>query len=820
MTLANTLVLALGAMVVAGVDHAIVATRLAFDAGWQSQHADTTHWIVATDQQPFDEQLYVDLVRRLHGAADPAPGIDRLTAVVEGEVVLGQRRVPLIGVDVFGGVRRARGGPVADVRGVTPALLVRPGAVLVGADIARRDKLQVGDRVEVRPVEPWVRPARPLLVAGISGAAGVAGDVGRLSRIEVVVRQAPHAPWLELLDRLFPGLGAGAAPADPGALTVLLPPGLELRSAAGERLASQRLADAFFFNLGALSLLALVVAVFLVFQSTAFNVLRRRTMIARFRGLGLQAGEVRTALVLEAAALGTVAGVLGTALGVALALVLVDRVGATVSDLFFRNALAELQPQPLLMLKALLLCVGGAVVAGALAARRPQPSPARGAQPGMLLPPAGQPLWRVAGVLALAAAAALLAWLPSGSAGALLAIGCALLACALAMTDVLRGVLYGLRRVVTGRWLAAAWLLGDVRRHLLVGAGASRALMIAVATSVGMVVMIASFRVGFSDWLYARVGDDAYVLAAADAQFDEATRTRLLALPQVGEVLLRGSQRRTLAVGGVVRRVELVWGQHVQGALARYGAPAGFDPGREVLVSEPLARAWRLGVGDELALGSHRYRIAHVFREYGGQTDLVVMDRAAFERSVGMARARTLAIRAAPGVPVGELLAAVQTALPDAQVRSGADIRQLALEVFDRTFVVADVIRMLALVVALAGMLTAFAAMQLARRYENGVARAIGVRRAELVAAAMAQALMLGMLVLLVALPAGLLVAWLLVELVNARAFGWTFALVLPLAPLVATALLALAGAALAGLAPALDSIWRRPVDDLRQVDA
>ena len=75
------------------------------------------------------------------------------------------------------------------------------------------------------------------------------------------------------------------------------------------------------------------------------------------------------------------------------------------------------------------------------------------------------------------------------------------------------------------------------------------------------------------------------------------------------------------------------------------------------------------------------------------------------------------------------------------------------------------------------------------------------------------------MIVTLVALPAGVLVAWLLIDLLNARAFGWTFELHLPAYALATTATLAVAGAVLAGCAPAIQIARRRPVEDLRLVD-
>ena len=60
-------------------------------------------------------------------------------------------------------------------------------------------------------------------------------------------------------------------------------------------------------------------------------------------------------------------------------------------------------------------------------------------------------------------------------------------------------------------------------------------------------------------------------------------------------------------------------------------------------------------------------------------------------------------------------------------ISANKDLRRGALEIFDRTFVITDVLRLLAVAVAFVGVLSALMALQLERARELGVLRANGL---------------------------------------------------------------------------------------------
>ncbi len=114
-------------------------------------------------------------------------------------------------------------------------------------------------------------------------------------------------------------------------------------------------------------------------------------------------------------------------------------------------------------------------------------------------------------------------------------------------------------------------------------------------------------------------------------------------------------------------------------------------------------------------------------------------------------------------------------------------------------------------------MLTALLALQLERGRELAMLRATGATPAQVRALVLLQTGMLGLLAGLFALPLGLALAEVLIEVINQRAFGWSIATRIPSAMPFETLALAVAAAALAGLWPAWRAGRIEPAEALRE---
>jgi putative ABC transport system permease protein len=128
------------------------------------------------------------------------------------------------------------------------------------------------------------------------------------------------------------------------------------------------MSQAFMTNLTAMSLLALLVGLFLIFNSVNFSVLQRRPLIGVLRALGLTRRQLLAMILVEATVLGSIAAVFGMVLGVALGEQLLELVSRTINDLYFRVNVTNVSIETFSIAKGLIAGVGAALVAAALPA--------------------------------------------------------------------------------------------------------------------------------------------------------------------------------------------------------------------------------------------------------------------------------------------------------------------------------------------------------------------------------------------------------------------------------------------------------------------
>ena len=148
---------------------------------------------------------------------------------------------------------------------------------------------------------------------------------------------------------------------------------------------------------------------------------------------------------------------------------------------------------------------------------------------------------------------------------------------------------------------------------------------------------------------------------------------------------------------------------------------------------------------------------------------------------------------------------------------SKREIRDIAIVVFDRTFEITHVLRILAIVVAFVGVLSALMALQLERTREFAILRATGMTPKQISLMIFGQTSLMGMLAGLMSIPLGLIMANILIEVINRRSFGWSMLHHLPHTILAEALVLAIVAATLAGVYPALKASSISPAQALRE---
>jgi ABC-type antimicrobial peptide transport system permease subunit len=237
------------------------------------------------------------------------------------------------------------------------------------------------------------------------------------------------------------------------------------------------------------------------------------------------------------------------------------------------------------------------------------------------------------------------------------------------------------------------------------------------------------------------------------------------------------------------------------------GARERFSAGEAVLVTEPFASRYGVDPGDSVRLntarGMQRFPVAGVYYDYNTERGIVLMQRDLYARWWDGDRISSLGVYVAPDADfdaVTERVRKVAATGPPVQVRTSAHIRERSLEVFDQTFAITAVLRMLAIAVAFVAVLTSLLALQFERTRELAILRATGATPAQVRGHVLMQTGTIGLLAGLLSIPLGLGLSQLLIHVINRRAFGWTIeTAIYPLLLLQALGL-AVGAALLAGL--------------------
>jgi putative ABC transport system permease protein len=821
--------IAVGVAVVVAVDLVNASSREAMRVAQAELSGRATHRIVGPGGR-VDERRWAELRLRWRAREGALADVTALVPVIEGEARLraadgAVRPLRVLGVDVVGDAAvRALVAAPGDAGGAVDAgrLLVEPDAVALDARTARAEGIEAGDAIVVetalgaqRLVVVGLLPAADarvgagVLLADLATAQERLGRRGWLTRVDAIVRGASAADAVPVLERLFPGLVV-----TPPARARDLGDGLRLEPLTEAVADTRALASSFQLNLAAMSLLALVVGLFLIHGTLRFAVLRRQRRFGVLRAIGVTPAELRRAVLLEATVLAGLGVVAGLVLGRVLAGGLLGLVSATLEGLYEQVAIGALAPDPVPYLKGALVGLGGSLAVAVPLARHAAAVPPRDLGLGVLSTPTSPR--RALARAALCASLGLAALPGTGYVGGLIAVGGLLLAGAALAPTLLGAGLAAAGRLASRAPVRTRALLRDASRGVRRSGVAAAALVVAVATAVGMTVMVDSFRGSVERWLEARLGAPVYVRIPADVAVPERLSARLDALA--------GGRVERLAFDDRVRRdgIEAPVTVSLARTVGRTPADLGLAllegawDGRGALLSEPLAR--RLGVlgaqdatvtvaGLAGAGAGARLPVAGVFREYGAARGTIVLPASRWPAPPP--GVRTIELHGVADVDgavdrLGALLP------PAVGVRRNTGILELSLAVFDRTFRVTAVLQTLAGAVAAFALFGALTALGLERRAQYGVLRALGVERRGPALANLGEAVLVAAGVALLALPLGVAVAVVLVEVVNVRAFGWSLDLVVAPGALGQALVVAVVAGALAALGPAV-RVWRTP---------
>ena len=819
---------AVGIAVVVAIRLANASSVLGFEAALNAMSGRTSLEIAGAGSG-VDEALLAELGwLREYGLVSP---------VIEGDVLLDPHGaagaeaelVRLLGVDILRD-RPFRDYPLvggADAESLTTrqflALLTDPQAVVLTAELAGRRGLDVDSAVDLvsgdRRVELIVKgllgregPAEVLdgnfILMDIAAAQLALDRLGRVDRVDVRLAERLDVAAVEqaIAERLPPGL------------TVQRP---ERRGAQVEKMLA-----AFHFNLTALSYIALLVGMFLVYNTVSVTVITRRAEIGMLRTVGTPRRAVLALFLGEAAALALVGCALGAPLGWVLAQAAVRMTASTVTTFWVASAaqVPPLAPADVALAVAvgLSLALAAAIVPAREAARL-TPVGALRNEDG-LAPGGGFPGRHVAGAALLLAAAAWCATRPAVAGLPVFGL-LAALAIVFAAALLVPPTLYVLQRVRGPRgWLRveselARTNLGGAIRRVSISVAA---LAVSLAMMVAIAIMIGSFRETVAYWVEQTLQADLFVAAGrrlpvgaratVSADVEAALRAHASVLAVDGFRSIDLPYRDALIVVGAGRfdvmleHGNLLFKEPADGRralAAALGRPA-------VVVSESFALRFDAAAGDDITLqtsrGEQAFRVTGVYYDYSTDRGLVVMDRGTFATYYGDGRPSGLTAYLAAGADPGQVREEVLAALGPGRpvfINTNASLRRSVMRVFDSTFAITYALEAIAICVSMFGVAATLLTLALERRRQIAMLRLLGAERSHLRRMIVIEAVVLGLVSLGIGLVVGFLLSLILIYVINVQSFGWTIQYHVPLGFLLRAAALVVAGAALAGLYPA-----------------
>jgi putative ABC transport system permease protein len=812
--------IALGVAVVVAIDLANASAERGFDLSTQAVAGRATHQITGPPTG-LDERLYAQLRESPQGTRRAAPVVVDYVSSPQ----LGDRPLQLLGVDPFAEAPfrdyLAAAGPAA--ASIPTDFFSQPGAILISADNAERYSLALGDALTLMvgghakqafvagvlsPTDDLQRRALDdLLLADISTAQELTGKIGKLDRIDLILPEDDAAAV------------AG--------IQSLLPPSAHLATVGARAGAVEQMTAAFRTNLTALSLLALLVGLFLIYNTMTFSVVQRRPLFGTLRCLGVTRREVFGLVVSEALLVGLVGSALGLLLGLALGQGAVRLVTQTINDLYFVLNVRGVEVSAASLIKGAVMGIAATVLSAAPPAWEAASVPPRAAlsRSGLESKARRAVGWAAVGGLVLGGLGIGLLYLPGRSlvisfAGTFAVIvGFAMLA---PLTT--RLLVSGASRPAGGLWgVLGRMAPRDVVNSLSRTSVAVAALMIAVSVTIGVSVMVGSFRHTVVAWLAQTLQGDIYVSLPGPAPSESAETIepgvvqQLKSWPGVARVDSLRSVTVDSPDGPIhVAAVDNPSTGEERIFLASDGPPEsvwqGMQPeGGAVIVSEPLAN--RLGLprhGGSITLftdsGPRIFPIIGIYYDYTSSEGTVLMSLPLYRQLWNDTAVTAVAVRLASGADPEVAVRALQDGLSTDQrlsIRSNRTLRDEALAVFDRTFAITAAMQLLATGVAFIGVLSTLLSLQLEKQRELGILRAVGLTARELWGLVMLETGLMGASAGLLAMPAGFALALILIYIINRRSFGWTLQLQLQPAPFVQAVAVAVLAALLAGLYPA-----------------
>ncbi len=726
------------------------------------QIAGSTQLQVSSGEFGFEESV----LERVQAVPEVGVAVPVIEATVETRIP-GQGSILILGIDMTGD-RSLRDYELKDADDAIIddplVFLAQPDSLMITREFGERNKFGVNTKIPLLTIDG----EKQFTVRGIMSSAGMTRAFGgNLAVMDIyaaqqVLGRGRHFDRIDI--RAKDGISIDQCQA---AVNAALGPGFDVEPPSARGRHFEALLQSYSTAMTISSLFALIVGMFIIYNSFAIAVTHRRSEIGILRALGATRSQVQRLFLAESIVAGLLGSILGALLGIGAALAIAQYMSVILETAAgIPQRVTELHVDPALVLAGIVIGLGTSIFAAWIPARNAaQVDPVKALQKGkyQVLSAGENRRRRQMALAAFLASTACLFFSYSRFAfysGYVLMIGAGLLL-APALTLLLsKGLRPILKRLLPAEGTLAADSLVQAPRRT---SATVSALMLSLAMVVGFGGFAHSFYTSVDEWMTNALNPDFLIapsenLAERGLTFPETTLAVLESVDGVGQVQLVRDARvtyhgiptmviaiETAKIAKTVQRIP------VAGDLVEMNRLTA--EGKGLFVSESFSVNLNTRLGDIVDLptpsGLLKLPIVGIVRDYSDMRGSLFLDRAVYRKwwsddTVNIARVY---------MKKGQDPNVVRQRLIDALagkhrllVLTNREVRDWIMKILDQWFAMTYNQIIVAILVAVLGIVNTLTVSITDRRRELGVMQAVGGLRNQIRRTIWLEALSIGVI--------------------------------------------------------------------------
>jgi len=581
-------------------------------------------------------------------------------------------------------------------------------------------------------------------------------------------------------------------------ISALLPGHLQVERPQRKSQQVEKMLRAFQYNLTALSFVALLVALYLIYNMIALSVVRRRVEIGTLRALGATPTLIAIIFFLEAGIIGAIGSIFGIGLGYYFAQFSLDAISLTVNNLYAPSYVTEINFQwqemgPYFLLGVILSFISALIPAWDAAKTPPTAVMRRGSYDLKLFRGSRQLNFLAGAVILLAGFCTQLPPVHQFPYFGFLSVFLIILGLSMLSPAALlwtRNKSHNFFKNMMGGegLLACKNLSQNVGRNAL----AVSSLAIAFMMVISMSIMVHSFRQTVIVWIDQTLKADLFVRVAGGRDIDYQhtlpsdpiqklkSISGVAAIDQFRAIDISYNNLPVVLATGDFSVLSKFGNLIIKSGLPTTELSQNMVGNDRVIVSEAFSLKHRVSVGDILNLqtlnGPTKFEVSAVYFDYSRERGYIILDRTTFLKYYKENQINSFVIYLNDKSKLNQVRKEVLKTLNEHRliIRSNTELKKQVLEVFDKTFAITYSLEIIAILVAVLGLFNTLVSLILERKREIGILRFIGAFTRQIKRMILIEAGILGLIGSAMGLVAGVVVSYILIFVINKQSFGWT----------------------------------------------